>query len=256
MPVTHAASLSLPPGDCTGDVLCVENLSFSYPDGHTALRDVSLTLCAGEKAALVGPNGAGKSTLMLHLNGILAGEGRIHVGGLPLEKANLPFIRALVGLVFQNPDDQLFSPTVYEDVAFGPLHMGLPEEQIRLRVEAALKQVRMEAYSGRLSHHLSVGEKKRIAIATVLSMDPDILVLDEPSSNLDPRHRRDLMELLGKLPMTKIIASHDLDFIARTCTRVALLDAGAVMAAGDVKEILGDQTLMERFGMLEPGGAI
>jgi cobalt/nickel transport system ATP-binding protein len=252
MPVTHAASLSLPPGDCTGDVLCVENLSFSYPDGHTALRDVSLTLCAGEKAALVGPNGAGKSTLMLHLNGILAGEGRIHVGGLPLEKANLPFIRALVGLVFQNPDDQLFSPTVYEDVAFGPLHMGLPEEQIRLRVEAALKQVRMEAYSGRLSHHLSVGEKKRIAIATVLSMDPQVLALDEPTAGLDPRARRALMHLLHEMPISMLVSTHDLAMVQEVIPRMIIMDEGRIVADGPTARLLQEKELLEAHGLEKP----
>jgi cobalt/nickel transport system ATP-binding protein len=252
MPVTHAASLSLPPGDCTGDVLCVENLSFSYPDGHTALRDVSLTLCAGEKAALVGPNGAGKSTLMLHLNGILAGEGRIHVGGLPLEKANLPFIRALVGLVFQNPDDQLFSPTVYEDVAFGPLHMGLPEEQIRLRVEAALKQVRMQAYSGRLSHHLSVGEKKRIAIATVLSMDPQVLALDEPTAGLDPRARRALMHLLHEMPISMLVSTHDLAMVQEVIPRMIIMDEGRIVADGPTARLLQEKELLEAHGLEKP----
>jgi cobalt/nickel transport system ATP-binding protein len=252
MPVTHAASLSLPPGDCTGDVLCVENLSFSYPDGHTALRDVSLTLCAGEKAALVGPNGAGKSTLMLHLNGILTGEGRIQVGGLPLEKANLPFIRALVGLVFQNPDDQLFSPTVYEDVAFGPLHMGLPEEQIRLRVEAALKQVRMEAYSGRLSHHLSVGEKKRIAIATVLSMDPQVLALDEPTAGLDPRARRALMHLLHEMPISMLVSTHDLAMVQEVIPRMIIMDEGRIVADGPTARLLQEKELLEAHGLEKP----
>jgi len=252
MPVTHAASLSLPPGDCTGDVLRVENLSFSYPDGHPALRDVSLTLCAGEKAALVGPNGAGKSTLMLHLNGILAGQGRIRVGGLPLEKANLPVIRALVGLVFQNPDDQLFSPTVYEDVAFGPLHMGLPEEQIRLRVEAALKQVRMEAYAERLSHHLSVGEKKRIAIATVLSMDPQVLTLDEPTAGLDPRARRALIHLLHEMPISMLVSTHDLAMVRDVLPRMIIMDEGRIVADGPTARLLQDEKLLEAHGLEKP----
>src|SRR5678815_5544865 len=166
-------------------VVKVDDLHFSYPDGHVALRGISLNLCLGDKVALVGPNGAGKSTLMLHLNGILNGHGAIEVGGVQLTKDNLPVIRAMVGLVFQNPDDQLFSPTVFDDVAFGPLHMGLPEAEVLSRVDAALEAVRMSTYRDRLSHHLSVGEKKRIAIATVLSMNPSILILDEPSAGLD-----------------------------------------------------------------------
>src|SRR5687768_3076290 len=150
-------------------VLQVDDLHFSYHDGRAALRGVSFQICEGDKVALVGPNGAGKSTLMLHLNGILSGHGNVIVGGQPLRRENLPAIRAMVGLVFQNPDDQLFSPTVFEDVAFGPLHMGLPMKEVERRVHSALEAVRMTGFKDRLSHHLSVGEKKRIAIATVLS---------------------------------------------------------------------------------------
>ena len=171
-------------------VVKVDDLHFSYPDGHIALRGISLNLCLGDKVTLVGPNGAGKSTLMLHLNGILNGHGAIEVGGVQLTKDNLPVIRAMVGLVFQNPDDQLFSPTVFDDVAFGPLHMGLPEAEVISRVDKALEAVRMSSFRDRLSHHLSVGEKKRIAIATVLSMDAKILILDEPSAGLDPHARQ------------------------------------------------------------------
>jgi cobalt/nickel transport system ATP-binding protein len=186
MPVTHLTT-PFEPLECGGDVLTVNDLHFSYPDGHTALNGISLKLCEGDKVALVGPNGAGKSTLMLHLNGILGSNGEVEVAGMRLTRDNLPAIRSMVGLVFQNPDDQLFSPTVFEDVAFGPLHMGLSEAEVRSRVDAALEAVRMSSYRDRLSHHLSVGEKKRIAIATVLSMNPSLLVLDEPSAGLDPR---------------------------------------------------------------------
>ncbi|MCF6278373.1 MAG: energy-coupling factor ABC transporter ATP-binding protein [Anaerolineales bacterium] len=191
MPIIHPAAIIESQVDLTtGAVLSIKNLTFSYPDGFIALSDINLTLSAGEKVALVGPNGAGKSTLMLHLNGILTGAGALRVGGLPLNKQNLPLVRAAVGLVFQNPDDQLFSPTVFEDVAFGPLHMGLPEEEVRARVDEALAQVGMSGFGERLSHHLSMGQKKRISIATVLSMRPQLLVLDEPSAGLDPRARR------------------------------------------------------------------
>ena len=170
----------------------VEHLSFAYPDGHPALHDVSLHIAPGEKVALVGPNGAGKSTLMLHLNGILhrPEQARCVVCGLEVEQKNLGRVRAAVGLVFQNPDDQLFSPTVFDDVAFGPIYQGLPRAEVRARVTAALAAVRMSDYAERVSHHLSIGEKKRIAIATVLSMQPEILVLDEPTAGLDPRARR------------------------------------------------------------------
>src|SRR3989304_6845105 len=166
--------------------LDVDQLSFSYPDGRLALRGVSLRISPGEKVALVGPNGAGKSTLLLHLNGILRGKGDVAVCGLKVEDATLGRIRAAVGLVFQDPDDQLFSPTVFEDVGFGPLYLGLPEEEVRRRVGAALDAVGMSGKDGRVSHHLSSGEKKRVAIATVLAMEPEILVLDEPTAGRAP----------------------------------------------------------------------
>jgi cobalt/nickel transport system ATP-binding protein len=252
MPVTHSTPVLSPPAGYSGDVLHIENLHFSYPDGHAALRDVSLKLCAGEKVALVGPNGAGKSTLMLHLNGILMGEGSISVGGLALEKKNLPVIRAMVGLVFQNPDDQLFSPTVFEDVAFGPLHMGLPEAEIRRRVAEALERVRMEAYAERLSHHLSVGEKKRIAIATVLSMAPHILVLDEPSAGLDPRARRALINLLHEMPITMLVSTHDLAMVRDVFPRMVIMDDGRIVADGPTMQLLQDEKLLEAHGLEKP----
>ena len=172
----------------------------AYPDGHAALRDISLTIAPGEKVALVGPNGAGKSTLLLHLNGILTGTGRVTVAGMPVEPSNLGRVRAAVGMVFQNPDDQLFSPTVYDDVAFGPIYQGFPLGQVEARVRDALAAMHMEAYARRVSHHLSMGEKKGIAIATVLSMEPEILVLDEPTAGLDPRARRSLIRRLRTCP--------------------------------------------------------
>jgi len=232
--------------------LQVRQLDFSYPDGHTALRNVSLQVQRGEKIALVGPNGAGKSTLMLHLNGILRGEGEILVGELPVVEANLPAVRARVGLVFQNPDDQLFSPTVFEDVAFGPLHLGLPEEEVRQRVANALEQVNMRAYGERLSHHLSLGEKKRIAIATVLSMEPEILVLDEPSSGLDPRARRGLIELLAELPLTILAATHDMPMVRDLFHRMVIMDGGAIIADGPTEALLSDAALLEAHGLEAP----
>jgi len=248
MPVTHPAKHYEFP-ECEGDVLSVKDLHFHYPDGHTALRGVSLKLCAGDKVALVGPNGAGKSTLMLHLNGILGGHGAIEVGGLRLSPDRLPVIRAMVGLVFQNPDDQLFSPTVFEDVAFGPLHMGLPEDEVRARVDLALEAVRMSAYRDRLSHHLSVGEKKRIAIATVLSMNPKILVLDEPSAGLDPRARRTLINLLRDLPITMLVSTHDMALVRELFPRTVVMDEGQVVADGLTMEILEDERLLEAHGL-------
>lgn len=232
--------------------LLVEELHYSYPDGHMALRGVSLCVRRGEKVALVGPNGAGKSTLMLQLNGILSGKGSIEIAGVPVTKPNLGRVRALVGLVFQNPDDQLFSPTVFEDVAFGPLHMGLPEPEVRGRVDRALAQVRMEAYRERLSHHLSVGEKKRIAVATVLAMNPEILVLDEPSAGLDPRARRTLITLLRELPLTMLVSTHDMLMVRELFDRMVIMDGGQIVADGATRELLEDQTLLEAHGLEKP----
>ncbi|NLG48896.1 MAG: ABC transporter ATP-binding protein [Chloroflexi bacterium] len=208
----------------------VQNLSFTYPDGRQALQGIELAIAAGEKVGLVGDNGAGKSTLLLHLNGILRGKGSLYVDGLELREDTLRAIRARVGLVFQDPDDQLFSPTVFDDVAFGPLNMGLPESEVRERTAWALEQVGMADYAQRMPHHLSLGEKKRVAIATVLSMQPAILALDEPSAGLDPRARASLMALLQGLPQTMLIASHDLEFVQELCCRAVVLDRGRVMA--------------------------
>ncbi len=234
------------------NVVPVNDLRFSYPDGHVALRGISLNLCAGDKVALVGPNGAGKSTLMLHMNGILNGHGEIAVGGMRLTRDNLPVIRAMVGLVFQNPDDQLFSPTVFEDVAFGPLHMGLPEADVITRVDSALEAVRMSAYRDRLSHHLSVGEKKRIAIATVLSMEPKILILDEPSAGLDPRARRTLINLLRELPITMLVSTHDMRLVEELFPRTIIMDDGMIVADGKTKDILQDEKLLTEHGLEKP----
>jgi cobalt/nickel transport system ATP-binding protein len=235
------------------EVLQVRDLHFSYHDGMSALRGVSLQLCEGDKVALVGPNGAGKSTLMLHLNGILSAQkGEVAVGGRRLTRDNLPAIRALVGLVFQNPDDQLFSPTVFEDVAFGPLHMGLPMDEIESRVHAALEAVHMSAFRDRLSHHLSVGEKKRIAIATVLSMDPHILVLDEPSAGLDPRGRRTLINLLRDLPITMLVSTHDMKLVQELFPRTIVMDEGQIVADGRTKDILENEALLTAHGLEKP----
>jgi cobalt/nickel transport system ATP-binding protein len=233
-------------------LLHIEDLRFSYPDGQVALRGITLELRRGEKVALVGPNGAGKSTLLLHLNGILSGQGQIQVADVPLDRANLPLIRARVGLVFQNPDDQLFSPTVFEDVAFGPLHMGMPEAEVRARVGRALDQVGMRAYAERLSHHLSMGEKKRIAIATVLAMDPEILVFDEPTAGLDPRARRALIGLLRTLPLTMLVSTHDMLMVRELFPRMVIMDEGRVVADGATAHLLEDAGLLEAHGLEQP----
>ena len=238
--------------ESVGDIIKVSDLHFAYPDEHVALRGISFILCEGDKDALVGPNGAGKSTLMLQLNGILDGRGGIEIGGMRLTRDNLPVIRAMVGLVFQNPDDQLFSPTVFEDVAFGPLHMGLPEEEVLVRVDSALEAVRMSSYRDRLSHHLSVGEKKRIAIATVLSMNPKILILDEPSAGLDPRARRTLINLLRDLPITMLISTHDMRMVQELFPRTIVMDDGRIVADGMTKEILEDETFLNEHGLEKP----
>jgi len=227
----------------------VEKLSYSYPDGHVALRDASLIVAPGEKVALVGPNGAGKSTLMLHLNGILQGQGSVRVCGLDVVKANLGKVRAAVGLVFQNPDDQLFSPTVFDDVAFGPIYQGLKKAEVEARVHQALDAVHMREYAHRVSHHLSVGEKKRIAIATVMSMEPEILVLDEPSAGLDPRARRSLINLLRELPQTMLVSTHDLRLVHELFPRTVIMDDGRIVADGLTEQLLNDEALLNAHGL-------
>jgi cobalt/nickel transport system ATP-binding protein len=252
MPVKHQPAYEIQLPECEGDVLQVQDLHFAYPDGHVALRGVSLNLCEGEKVALVGPNGAGKSTLMLHLNGILGGNGSILIADMPINNDNLPVIRALVGLVFQNPDDQLFSPTVFDDVAFGPLHMGLPEVEVKARVEEALSAVQMSDFGDRLSHHLSVGQKKRIAIATVLSMRPQILILDEPSAGLDPRARRALINFLRELPITMLVSTHDLRMVQELFPRMVIMDDGVIVADGATEVYLDDVAFLEAHGLEKP----
>ena len=252
MPVKHKPLYEIQVPDCDGDVLQIQDLDFTYPDGHVALRGVNLSICEGERVALVGPNGAGKSTLMLHLNGILGDKSPVSIAGMSIDPDNLPVIRALVGLVFQNPDDQLFSPTVFDDVAFGPLHMGLPEDEVYQRVEEALEAVQMTGFGERLSHHLSMGQKKRIAIATVLAMRPQILILDEPSAGLDPRARRSLINFLQDLPITMLVSTHDLRMVQEVFPRMIIMDEGRIVADGYTGDLLEDSILLEKHGLESP----
>jgi cobalt transport protein ATP-binding subunit len=252
MPVQHPQDAIVKQDGDRPATLTVDDLHFSYADGTVALRGVSLHVAHGEKVALVGPNGAGKSTLMLHLNGLLDGEGHLEVAGLPLNKETLPLIRGKVGMVFQNPDDQLFSPTVFDDVAFGPLHMGLPADEVRERVHRALSQVGMSDAAQRLSHHLSIGQKKRVAIATVLSMDAEILALDEPSAGLDPRARRSLIELLRELPLTILASTHDMHMVQELFPRTIIMDEGRIVADGPTTDLMADAPLLEAHGLEQP----
>jgi len=230
----------------------IKNLSYTYPDGHQALNNISLSIAPNERVALVGPNGAGKSTLMLHLNGILSGEGSIQICDLVASKDTIGQMRSMVGLVFQSPEDQLFSPTVYDDVAFGPLYQNLPMPEVEGRVADALAAVAMEGYARRVSHHLSVGEKKRIAIATVLSMKPEVLVLDEPTAGLDPRARRSLINLLRELPMTMLVSTHDMLMVGEIFPRMVILDEGSVVADGPTRELMNNIDLLEMHGLERP----
>lgn len=230
----------------------IKNLSYSYPDKTDVLSGIDLDLFKGESLGVIGPNGAGKSTLLLHVNGILRGKGDIKVLGLEMNDKNLRQIRSKVGLVFQEPDNQLFMPTVFEDVAFGPINMGMSKDEVDGAVREALSKVDMSDSVKRLSHHLSYGEKKRVSVATVLSMHPEILVLDEPTSNLDPKHRRILIDILKELKISKIIATHDLELVSETCSRVILLDKGKVAASGNAADILRDRILLEAHSLELP----
>ena len=230
-------------------IIAIHNLSYCYPDGKKALDGVNLQIMPGEKVALLGANGAGKSTLLLHLNGIIQSENGIQVAGQTLTAKTVRQIRARVGLVFQNPDDQLFSPTVREDVAYGPYYQGMGGKEIDARVGEALTAVHMTGYEDRNPYHLSGGEKKRIAIATVLSMRPEILVFDEPTAGLDPRARRRLIELLDELPQTMLIATHDLALARQITPRTVVMDNGQVVADGYSAGLLDNHGLMLQHGL-------
>lgn len=234
------------------EAIRVENLHYRYPDGTHALKGVSFCIREGESVAIVGPNGAGKTTLLLHFNGILRGSGKVFVFGEEVTSRNLLTVRKLVGLVFQDPDDQLFMPTVLEDVAFGPLNLGLSQEEAIKRAMNALDMVGMSYAANKSPHQLSFGERKRVAIATVLAMEPKVLVLDEPTANLDPRSRRQLLSLLRQLEVTKIVATHDLDAALFLCDKAILMDDGKIVAIGETREIFSNEALMEAHGLEVP----
>jgi cobalt/nickel transport system ATP-binding protein len=229
-------------------------LTYAYPDGTPALDDVALHVGHGERVAVLGPNGAGKTTLMLHLNGLLLGRGELEVAGVAVERGALRELRARVGLVFQDPDDQLFMPNVRDDVAFGPLNLGLSPDEALARVEEALEAVRMTYAADRAPHQLSMGERRRVAIATVLAMRPRLLVLDEPSANLDPRARRELLEVLERIERTMLVVTHDLPFAAELCERAIVLSGGRVVADDDCDAVLSDPGLLARHDLELPSG--
>jgi len=229
------------------------NLHFTYPDGTPALKGISFRITHGESVAIVGANGSGKSTLLLHLNGYLkATSGEVRIGDGPLVQQNLKAVRRSVGMVFQDPDDQLFMPTVFDDVAFGPLNLGIPPEEVEGRVESALERVGALHLKERPPYRLAGGEKRAVSIATVLSMSPDILVMDEPTSNLDPRARRLLIELLTGFTHTKIIATHDLDMVMDLCSRTLVLGDGTLLADGPTREIMNNSALLDSSNLEIP----
>jgi cobalt/nickel transport system ATP-binding protein len=236
-----------------GGAIEIEHLHYRYPDGFEALHGVDLSIAAGEKVAIVGPNGAGKSTLLLHLNGIYEpSHGSVRIGDTLVDRSTVRRIRAQVGLVFQDPDDQLFSPTVFEDVAFGPLHMGVDQADIHDRVERALASVGMSGFERRMPHRMSLGQRKRVALATVLSMDPQVLVFDEPSAGLDPRGRRELIQVLRRLPQTLLVSTHDMRLVAEVFPRTIVVDDGRIVADGPTEGILADDRLLQAHGLERP----
>ena len=235
----------------------VENLSYHYPDGRVALDGVDLNIAPGERVAILGPNGAGKTTLMLHLNGVLsASSGTVEIGGMALNRKNLREIRRRVGVVFQDPDDQLFMPTVAQDIAFGPANFGVTGDALAERVQAALEIVSMTEHADRSPAHLSGGQRRRAALATVLACEPEILVLDEPSANLDPVARRELAETLATLSATMVIVTHDLPYAAQLCERAIVLDSGVVVADDSVTAVLSDRELLAAHRLELPWGFV
>jgi cobalt/nickel transport system ATP-binding protein len=235
----------------------IERLRHAYPDGHVALAGVDLTIGAGERVAVLGPNGAGKTTLMLHLNGVLeATAGTVAIGGTPVVRKTVADIRRRVGLVFQDPDDQLFMPTVAQDVAFGPANFGVRGDELAARVRRALAAVSLTGEADRSPTHLSAGQRRRAALATVLACEPEVLVLDEPSANLDPVARRELAETLQTIRATTIIVTHDLPYAAQLCDRAVIVDGGVVVADGPIDDLLADTELLAAHRLELPWGFV
>lgn len=235
------------------NAITATDLHYAYPDGQVALTGVSFTVSPGERLALLGPNGAGKTTLAHHLNGIRRGDrGWVEVGDLRLDDGTVAEIRRRVGLVFQNPDDQLFMPTVGQDVAFGPANLGITGGHLDSVVTEALAAVGAEELVRRVPHHLSGGERRKVALATVLAMEPSVLVLDEPTSGLDPAGRRELIEVLETLPMAQLVITHDLPFALELCDRTLIMDGGRIVADGETAEILGDEALLKMHRLEMP----
>lgn len=227
----------------------IENFTYAYPDGTAALSDITLSVEHGQKLALIGPNGAGKSTLLLAMAGFAKGTGQVLIDGLELNRKNLKKIRTCLGCCLEDPDDQLFMPTLFDDVAFGPLNMGLAPEEVKGRVADALQTVGLAEMADKAPHHLSAGQKRAAAIATILAMRPKIITLDEPDGSLDPRHRNNLMQLLKSLPQTLIIATCNMNFAAALADRAVLIDHGRVIADGQAKVIMSDPELMTGHGL-------
>ncbi len=230
----------------------IENFSYDYPDGTKALVDINLTIAHGEKVAIIGPNGAGKSTLLLAMSAFLKGTGKIIIDGIEATAKNAKKIRSVLGLVMQNPDEQLFMPTLFDDVAFGPMNMALGESEVKERTADAIKTVGLEGMETKPPHHLSGGQKRSAAIATILSMEPKIITMDEPEASLDPRTRNKLTELLGSLSQTLIIATCNMDFAAGLCERAILIDEGRIIADGNASQIMSDSELMRTHGLEVP----
>lgn len=230
----------------------IKNLNFSYPDSTIALKNISFSVLSGETCGIIGPNGAGKSTLLLHLNGIFRGNGQVIIFGEKIQKNNLKEIRSKVGVVFQDPNDQLFMPTIFDDIAFGPLNFGMKQEEINRKVNKILKNMGLEDLEKKPSHHLSSGERKKASLATVLVLEPEILIFDEPTVSLDPGTRRMFIDLFKEIKGTKIIASHDIDMIYETCSRIILMDNGKIIKEGSTYNILKNEKLLKNHNLEVP----